>query len=434
MSNVTFHNTQWLFLDKFCFDKNAAGDNDAALFIKFAAPHDSRTVLAAYHDVSKTDFDEIAASGVSCDYKLHLANSIMVPTRSRDGNDSIFETNFKVYGRSPHWWYIVAADCSTSQNLDSQNIEISSLVLNFTNHGKQTGVDDYGIFETLCAVTAIQLILLVLSLVYLVAFCKMDTYKETRQCLLLLLMSLLSEGVSNWSNLVFYFFYSKFGYGEEVNLDIAGFTKLAAQSFFVSLFLCLSSGWLDAKMVSTKKRDLIQLLLVYTVALLFLFDKSLDTTLPSDTRSLYQTPAGLVIVALRCLLLLVFLQRVYTSYYLETTILKKQFYQHLCFLGVLYFSSLPACVLTASFANDWNRKKSVVIFEALINTICYIDLVYLLRPKSQYLFQVYDPVLEEKYKSRNGAAVRVPVEQLVAKQCTNVKSLEMQFTNPQTVL
>ena len=71
-TDVYIPNTQWAYLDKFCFEKQG-GSIDIAFTPSEEHPD---AVVLFYHDMDREGFDHIAQSGHSCEYKVNHATGL----------------------------------------------------------------------------------------------------------------------------------------------------------------------------------------------------------------------------------------------------------------------------------------------------------------------------------------------------------------------
>jgi len=375
-------NSQWVFLDKFCYD-NSGGTFSFNATANIDHPN---VMLLAYHDVNDIGFNALVETGHSCEHKAALAaGSWNISAISGVSNIPV------VNEQRPRWWYIVIADCSTTYNVDVQEIVADDIKLTFlhTTHGLNTqfSYDEFGIFECTIFLVSMCLIFSFLCGYYYWQYRSKDTSEDITKYYRTLTVAMLFKAVSGIMILGYLSKYHSQGFGNTSIMHVSTFFEFMSQVLILGILLFVSRGFTISHLLQKSRHSVAEFLVLYAVALVILYNWSLGQNHPSDNRYLYSTEAGTVIIVMRVVMLFVFLQSSYNSFYHEGNPMKQTYIKRITMLGCIYLLSLPLVVVIASLADDWNRKKIVYITEGLVSNFCYVAMVLILKPGSEFAFQ-----------------------------------------------
>jgi hypothetical protein len=153
-----------------------------------------------------------------------------------------------------------------------------------------------------------------------------------------------------------------------------------SQLCLLVLLIVISRGWTISSPELTGRAGLLAMALVLLNAywmLLIYWEFFHD---PARTNFIYDSPPGLVIIAVRLVTWGWFLRGLARTLADEYDDVKAQFYRRFGVIASLWFAYLPIVAVIARFLDPWVRARTCFIAEATANWLAFAALVMLLWP------------------------------------------------------
>jgi len=278
----------------------------------------------------------------------------------------------------PRWWYIVLANCEPVGGIEG--VGLVDYHLTFTNsdgnatsagtYTAQFGKDEQGIYET-------SLFVLIMLIFYLgtVAFLICRRRNDASDLSHEVYMVLFVIGIVHFLEIVFQLShrdaYAVDGIGHPLLEDASILLDVVVQLMLVALFVVVAKG----KWVSTSDirgvRSVIQVMVLYLASSIALLAWAYNGFDEGITFTIYASPAGAIMVALRIITLLWLWTSAQTSWQREREARKRVFYVWFVLFATLWFLSFPCVVLLSALMNTWNRRRTVWIVQQIILLVTY---------------------------------------------------------------
>lgn len=312
--------TQWEFVDKFCFDPTGGT-------VTFTFEHNDATdpqgqQVLFYSDLANA-FPAIYATDNSCPYKRNASNRyVMLYT-----NVTIPPGGYQypVIGARPRWWYLAFANCEGPE----ERIGLTYKVTYTNSGGKFTyhfSHDEQGIFEAL--IFAIVILTFLIAL-YAVTFFQFRKQKNRSHYLHgIMLVVVVVKWLVTCLRLAHADTYSSDGIGHPSYEKPAMFFDLIPDIVLTTLLIFISKGWAISvhRVQEGAIRAVLETLVVYTVAVLVCYAWSFREFDPVLYQSIYQTDPGIIVVILRVMLLVWFTSNLHVTWRDERNVARKRFY------------------------------------------------------------------------------------------------------------
>ncbi|KAH3756619.1 transmembrane protein 145-like [Pelomyxa schiedti] len=354
----------WVFLEKFCFlNQGAYADVD------FVTTTAGSTAINFYADMDyswPTVYN--TRDETTCEEKVNMSSGSFGEGR--------MPLRVRVHGGRDRWWFIAASNCLGG----SIDIRYNFTFINPSVSGLQFSADEIGLFQEVLVFMGLfwgLTLALVASLVLLVKG-KLQ-YAITDR--LLAVVAVESMALFFWTIHVCVFYSNGIGYPELVSTF--DFFDMASELIFLLLIL-------GRKL--THHRLLLLLWFPFILAYLALYFYKLYGVDPATTLYVYESIPGYIIIALRIVMMFVFLFIVSRTFVIETRAPNRRFYVVFGAIYAFWFITLPIIVLAMHFVPAWKRQKVVVPVQLGVKFFSYLILAVLFRPlKSNRFVQKMDP-------------------------------------------
>ncbi|KAH3757131.1 transmembrane protein 145-like [Pelomyxa schiedti] len=375
-SLVTIHHKvfdeNWAFVEKFCFlNKGAYANVD---FYSISAG----TAINFYADMEYS-WPKVynTRDQTSCAYKIHSAS------RSYTQDDMPFQVH--IYGGRDRWWFVAASNCDG----DEIDIHYNFTFINPSVSGDQFSADEIGLLQEVLLFLSLFWALAIGLAISLVILIKNKLqYAITDR--LLAVVAVEAVALIFWSVHVCIFSNNGIGYPELVSTF--NFFDIVSELIFLLLILYLGKGYKISSRKLTHHRLLLLLWFPFIWAYLALYFYQLYGVDPATTLYIYESIPGYIIIALRILMMFVFLFIVSRTFIIETRVENRRFYIVFAATYALWFISLPIIVLAMHFVPAWRRQKVVVPVQLGVKFFSYLILALMFRPlKSNKFVQKMDP-------------------------------------------
>jgi len=163
-------------------------------------------------------------------------------------------------------------------------------------------------------------------------------------------------------------------------LDFANLIDLIPEVIMIGLFVLISKGWQISeanfgRLYSNDKggkRTTVEYLIFYLGCSIALYAWSLKEGKPYETKFIYQSAPGYMIMALHLLTAFWFISNLIKTARHARILVVRAFYVVFAFFGVSYMLVLPICIVVAEFLYDYNRSKAVIITQIVLNLFVYV--------------------------------------------------------------
>ncbi|GAM19613.1 hypothetical protein SAMD00019534_027880 [Acytostelium subglobosum LB1] len=356
----------WAFLDKFCFSNSGPGT------LTFTGSS-SQSIMLYLYDDQVGSFPTVYKSHMNCTERTTLGPHIYSMTPILDGKTPV--SSYPEDDTRPHYWYVVAADCSSTNGMDLE------YKLEFYNTGNiwkhQFSADDQGLEQMYLTYFWFFLVLAIFSCYCGYMLMRTHSYHPIVK---LLTITVLLEFLSIFILLCHYGSYSHNGVGGPGARGVGEIIDLAAQLTFILLIILLAKGWAISRTNLDDKVIILGVMGVLSALYLIMFIWYKAGQDAASTVYMYDTVPGIILLVCRSLAMLWFMWCGYNTYMEENNPAKRQFYMFFGIAFVIWFISLPFICIVASAVDPWIRQRTVLAFYVTFNFIAMTGMSILLSP------------------------------------------------------
>jgi hypothetical protein len=234
----------------------------------------------------------------------------------------------------------------------------------------QFGKDQQGVYET-------SLFVLIMLIVYLgvVAFLVCRRRKDASDLSHEVYMVLFLIGIVHFLQIIFQLShrdaYASDGIGHPLLESASILLDVIVQLMLVALFVVVAKGKWISTVDIRGTRSVVQVMVLYFACSIALLAWAYTNFNPGLNFTIYSSPAGALMVALRCITLLWLWTSAQTSWQRERDVKKRAFYVWFVLFATLWFLSYPVVVLLSALMNTWNRRRTVWIVQQIILLVTY---------------------------------------------------------------
>jgi len=395
-------NTQWEYLGKFVFQATSEGQENT--FIHVQADEDflshrfyaSGQKILLYHETDD-GFPMVWGSQRSCQYKVSKAKREIKISDIKKGN--IY--NWKTWQPTqviPRWWYIAIANCDNDPNKqdsrsDKRNRSDYPVPIPVTRYGISAtykivfrngdskfrghfNSDETGIFEA-CIVFFCVLLLLVGM--YGFSFYKLTQFDSGNMARSVILIGLSAVTIHFFANifaLAHYDAYSTDGTGLPSLFTFVLFLEQVPEIIIITLCLYVAKGIFTSAVEIQSNRGIMEVVVVYSIVVVTMLAWALNSENDVVDNDYLETPAGVVLMVARFVILTVFLTTIYERHSLESLEVKRRFYKMFAVFGVCFFLTTPVAYMISSTVYDYHRKKTDYICQQTFDLLGYFGVLF----------------------------------------------------------
>jgi len=376
--------TQFVFVDRFCFDKE--GGEVIFKVDRSDKEHHKNTKLLLFHDLPGSGgFESIYKKTTSCEAKVAMAQDSAVFDIDHPEGMKKWRV---LEGMRAHWWYAAFVNCDQKDPGWTERVAVPRYQITFENNNKSIfrrhfSHDEQGIYES-------DIVLFVLLTIGVCLF--LHTYKkiasETNHPTKHVMKFLTIITAINLFNKILQLIergeYSRNGIAPDKLHELTLFIDLIPQTLLIALFVAVAQGWMISADKVRDIRGIAEVTFGYFVLLVVLFAWSFSFD-PAEVLYVYSSAPGICVVIARIILFAWFLTGIIETSWVEADQSKRCFFLSFGGFGAFWFLSLPLTVMLAQGLDDWNRRKVVEILGGWITVISYFVIWAIFRSASSYI-------------------------------------------------
>ncbi|KYQ90535.1 hypothetical protein DLAC_09160 [Tieghemostelium lacteum] len=357
----------WQFITKFCYGTEGPGSISVE-----ATANNNNTLIVLYDDQSNSFPEVYKNKDLTCEQKITSTADLkvyIVDNLSFANNVTLPVNN----PNQPHFWYIVAAACGQSVDVD-YNIEM----LNAGGLWKaQFSWDEQGLEALYLFYFFVFLFLTVYTIYSSWVLIQSRSFHPVAK---LLSLAIYLEFFSVFILLIHYGVYSHNGVGGNGVQGFGELLDLSAQLAFILLLILISKGWAISRVNLEDKKIIMGVMGGLSALYLIMFIWYKAGQDPASSVYMYDTVPGILLLIARSLAMIWFMWCAYNTYMEEHHPSKRQFYLYFGIAFVAWFISLPFICIIAAAVDPWVRLKTVIAFYVTFNALAFTAVAFLLAP------------------------------------------------------
>jgi len=301
----------------------------------------------------------------------------------------------------PYFWYVAVSDCNSKVGLDIESYEMTFVNREYGTYEYQFSYDTWGVAQAHLAFIFFYIALVGLHLYGSWQLFRVEAYHPLVK---ILTASVFTQAFANFLQVVHTSIYVGNGIGAPAIAAIGELLTMTSQLFLMFLCILIAKGWAITTNYLSQKNIILIVMSLFVIGFLILFIWSNFGIDPALTIYFYESPPGIIVLILRCLLVIWFLYCLRDTLRLENLPERRQFYMVFSIAYSVWFIALPLVVLILSFVDPWVRYRIVRILSLSIDYVGLGALAFLLWPsRAQNYFtirstaQLLDHKGNEKY-------------------------------------
>eukprot|EP01132_Coremiostelium_polycephalum_P004083 gene4083-5111_t len=360
----------WVFLSKFCYST----EGDGYGFIYFTGEAKDNNTRVFIYDDQDDSFPKVYGKSYSCDQKTnHSFVNRMFEIYNFTNPWSEPNTQYIKDKQRPHFWYVVAANCNGTIDINYK--------LTMKNQGglwkAQFSYDEQGLEALYLVYFWVFLILVGISVYNAWSLIKTRSFHPIVK---ILMIAVLLEFFSCFILLIHYGIYSHDGVGAKGLRGFGELLDLGAQIALILLLIFISKGWAISRVTIDEKKIIFGVVGGLSILYLIMFiwyQAGLD---PASSVYMYDTVPGILLLIARSLAMIWFMWCAYNTYMEEQHPAKRQFFLYFGVSFVFWFLSLPLISIIAAGVEPWVRQKTVLAIYVTFNALALYIISFLLSP------------------------------------------------------
>jgi hypothetical protein len=328
----------------------------------------SNVFLLGFDDEGN-DWDRAYKEGLSCEERMQLAKPPRLPIIGQ------ISSSIQVLdAERPHYWFIAVMACGTDISVDYD--------VEFTQASEDQWVWQFSYDEQGLAQLYITFFVVysVGAIVHAYTVQQLFSAASYHSIVKLLTATIGLGWLSTLFLFVHFAVYSHNGIGVPALRSIGELADMLGQVVFMFLLILIAKGWCISTTNLQGKTAILGALISATVTYIGMFIWETVGLDPASILYVYQTPPGIVIIAIRCLAMLLFVFSIRRTYTDENNEDKRKLYLVFGILYLVWFLSLPLVTSIAAVIDPWMRQKVVLSLYVTMNAVFVLGLGYVFWP------------------------------------------------------